>query len=169
MGNAGLSPLSHGVCVFPGSSSSNRLYGIPLLDYTVTCLDIYSRAGLQHQTQTRGLSPHQHIQKTAPYLRPHPWLRYPTLSTYPKLPRTKRTLQLWEKAGANWSKGCGCLCFPGCVFGVMPRADKRRGCERVMINDQDHISSRLCMCVAVSQEENLKSATQSSAFLHFYP
>ena len=40
------------VVLLPGCSSDSENDSIPLFDYTVTCLDICSRAGLQLQTKT---------------------------------------------------------------------------------------------------------------------
>lgn len=103
-------------CVFPGSGSINRLYGIPLLDYTATCLDIYSRAGLQHETQTRAYLLISIFTKTSPYLRPHPG--YATQHSQHAQSFTERRgrFELWVKAGANGRQYAGvCVSLATCL------------------------------------------------------
>lgn len=162
------------VFVLPGGGYDGSSDGIPPVACTVTCLDICSRVGLRHQTQTRRLSFHQHIQETSKHhsISDLTWLHRTALSTNPKVlegdlncltpgdswrkPWCQRTLSssnrvefFSDKRQKNnlqmmWASF---LFFSGCVFGVMHPPDKRQGRECVMIKEQGPICSRISVCV----------------------
>lgn len=50
-----------------------------------------------------------------------------------------------DKRGRTMGKRCGSLSVSDCMFGVMHLADKRPGCECVMIKEQRAIKSRPSM------------------------